>query len=238
MFQVNVFTIFPEAFSGPLGVSSIGKLMNVVWQLNVIDLKKFGDTSNRLDSYPCGGGNGMLLRSDIFEKAYNSLMPNSSNFRKIYFSPRGKKFTQNDFNSISKSDGITCLCGRYEGIDQRIIDHYQFEEFSIGDFVLLGGEAAAIVMIEGCIRLLNSVVGNSESIKNDSFSESLLEHDQYTKPAIWNNLEVPVVLRSGNHKAIQQWRQANSKKITLLARRDLWNQYVKVKMLQALDTQQ
>ena len=227
VWQANVFTIFPEAFPGNLGVSLIGKaLKQSLWQLKIVDLKLFPVKSDRIDSIPYGGGDGMVLSPITFEKAFNTLTEREQKMRKIYFSPRGRQFTQKDFADISSTDGITMLCGRYEGVDQRILDFYEFEEISIGDFVLMGGEAAAMVAIEGCVRLLPEVVGNEHSIKDDSFQQQLLEHNQYTRPQIFHELEVPKVLSSGNHAAISEFRTAQSKQITMNRRPDVWSKYI------------
>jgi len=231
MWQANVFTIFPEAFPGNLGVSLIGKaLEQKKWALNLIDLKQFPVKSDRIDSIPYGGGDGMILSPLTFEKAFETLSDDAKKMRKIYFSPRGRQFTQQDFADISKSAGVTLLCGRYEGVDQRILDVYDFEEISVGDFVLMGGEVAAMTMIEGCVRLLPEVVGNAESIENDSFQEPLLEYNQYTRPVTFHNRTVPEILRSGNHQDVAKFRQEQAKQITMKHRLDVWNKYVASKL--------
>lgn len=231
MWQANVFTIFPEAFPGPLGVSLIGEaLQKQKWNLNLIDLKKFPMKSDRIDSIPYGGGAGMVLSPITFEKAFDSLSESQKKMKKIYFSPRGRQLIQKDFEALSKSSGVTFLCGRYEGIDQRIIDYYDFEEVSIGDFVLLGGEAAAMVVIEGIVRLLPEIVGNNESIHKDSFQEFLLEYDQYTRPNEFHSLKVPEILTSGNHEKIREFRLLQSKQITKKKRPDVWAKYVEEKI--------
>ncbi|MDR0968626.1 MAG: tRNA (guanosine(37)-N1)-methyltransferase TrmD [Holosporaceae bacterium] len=231
MWQANIFTIFPEAFPGTLGVSIAKKAFDQKkWNLNVIDLKKFPAKSDRIDSIPYGGGAGMVLSPVVFEKAFDVLSNEEKNWKKIYFSPRGRQMKQTDLEKLSESSGVTMLCGRYEGIDQRIIDFYDMEEISLGDFVLLGGEVAAMAIIEGCVRLLPEVVGNDDSIKDDSFQNCLLEHDQYTKPPVFNGLSVPQVLLSGNHKEIAEFRLNQSKKIVSERRLDLWDQYIEKKL--------
>jgi tRNA (guanine37-N1)-methyltransferase len=225
--QAYVFTVFPEAFPGALGVSVIRKAMlKGLWNLNLIDLKKFPANSDRIDDIPYGGGDGMILSPVTFEKAFNTLPEKAKSMRKIYFSPRGKQLQQQDLLNISRESGVIMLCGRYEGVDQRILDKYEMEEISLGDFVLLGGDVAAMAIIEGCVRLIPDVVGEASSLRNDSFQNNLLEYDQYTKPRVWNELEVPSVLLSGNHEAVAQMRQDQSKKITRERRLDLWNKYV------------
>lgn len=231
MWQANVFTIFPEAFPGTLGVSLIGDaLVQKKWDLNLIDLKKYPVKSDRIDSIPYGGGAGMILSPLTFEKAFDSLSDSQKKMKKIYFSPRGKQMTQNDLQKLSWSEGVTMLCGRYEGVDQRILDYYGFEEISIGDFVLLGGEVVAMTIIEGIVRLLPEVVGNNESIHTDSFQEPLLEYHQYTRPQEFHSLKVPEILRSGDHKKIKEFRLKQSIELTKKRRPDVWAKYVEKKI--------
>lgn len=231
MWQANVFTIFPEAFPGTLGVSLIGDaLAKKKWDLNLIDLKKYPVKSDRIDSIPYGGGAGMILSPITVEKAFNNLSESQKKMKKIYFSPRGRQMTQDDLRKLSQSEGVTILCGRYEGVDQRILDYYEFEEISIGDFVLLGGEVAAMTIIEGIVRLLPEVVGNNESIHTDSFQESLLEYDQYTRPREFHSLKVPEVLLSGDHEKIKEFRLNQSVEITKKRRPDVWAKYVERKL--------
>lgn len=231
MWQANVFTIFPEAFPGTLGVSLIGEaLSQKKWDLHLIDLKKYPVKSDRIDSIPYGGGAGMILSPLTFEKAFETLSDSQKQMKKIYFSPRGRQMTQDDLQTLSQSKGVTMLCGRYEGVDQRILDYYEFEEISIGDFVLLGGESAAMTIIEGIVRLLPEVVGNSESIHTDSFQEPLLEYHQYTRPREFHSLEVPKVLHSGNHDKIKEFRLQQSIEITKKRRSDVWAKYIAKKL--------
>ncbi|MDR1982681.1 MAG: tRNA (guanosine(37)-N1)-methyltransferase TrmD [Holosporaceae bacterium] len=231
MWQANVFTIFPDAFPGNLGVSVIKKALEQrKWYLKLIDLKKFPVKSDRIDSAPYGGGAGMILSPLTFKQAFDTLSENEQKWKKFYFSPRGRQIQQADLQEISKLPGITMLCGRYEGVDQRIIDFYDMEEISIGDFVLLGGEIVAMMLIEGCVRLLPHVIGNNDSIDDDSFQNHLLEYNQYTKPAVFNGLSVPDVLLSGNHQEITEFRLDQSKKITAERRKDLWMRYIQEKM--------
>ena len=232
MWQANVFTIFPEAFPGTLGVSLIGDaLTQRKWDLNLIDLKKYPVKSDRIDSIPYGGGAGMILSPLTVEKAFNTLSESQKKMKKIYFSPRGRQMTQDDLQKLSQSEGVTMLCGRYEGVDQRILDYYEFEEISIGDFVLLGGEVAAMTIIEGIVRLLPEVVGNNESIHTDSFQEPLLEYNQYTRPREFHSLNVPEVLLSGDHDKIKKFRLEQSIEITKKRRPDIWAKYVEKKIL-------
>ncbi|GHU12941.1 tRNA (guanine-N(1)-)-methyltransferase [Alphaproteobacteria bacterium] len=231
MWTANVFTIFPEAFPGNLGVSNIGKaLARDVWRLNLVDLKNFPVKSDRIDSIPYGGGAGMLLSPITFEMAYESLSEEAQNAKKIYFSPRGRQLKQKDIANMSRSSGITLLCGRYEGVDQRILDYCDFEEVSLGDFVLMGGEVAAMAIIEGCVRLLPGIVGEADSICTDSFQNGLLEYDQYTRPQTFHGLNVPEDLLSGNHERIREFRLNQSKEITRKNRPDLWIEYISSEM--------
>lgn len=231
MWQANILTIFPDAFPGTLGVSVIGKaLRSGVWGLNLIDLKKFPAKNDRIDSYPYGGGVGMLLSPITFENAFNSLSEEQKKFHRIYCSPRGRQMTQQDFDKISKMAGLTVLCGRYEGVDQRILNTYEIEEISIGDFVLLGGEVAAMAIVEGCVRLLPGVVGDSKSVEDDSFQANLLEYDQYTKPEVFHNVSVPEILLSGDHQKVEEYRDECSKILTMKKRPDLWSRYIAEKM--------
>ncbi len=232
MWQANVFTIFPEAFPGTLGVSLIGDaLTQKKWDLNLIDLKKYPVKSDRIDSIPYGGGAGMILSPLTFEKAFETLSDSQKKMKRIYFSPRGKQMNQDNLQELSQSNGVTMLCGRYEGIDQRILDYYAFEEVSIGDFVLLGGEAAAMTIIEGIVRLLPSVVGNDESIHFDSFQEPLLEYHQYTRPQEFHSLKVPEVLRSGDHEKIKKFRLQQAIEMTKKRRPDIWAKYIEKKLV-------
>ncbi|MDR2724346.1 MAG: tRNA (guanosine(37)-N1)-methyltransferase TrmD [Holosporaceae bacterium] len=231
MWQANVFTAFPDAFPGNLGVSILKRAYDQKkWNLNLIDLRKFPIKSDRIDSAPYGGGAGMILSSFIFEKAFETLSDSEKKWRRIYFSPRGKRIRQSDLQEISELPGVTMLCGRYEGVDQRIIDFYEMEEISAGDFVLLGGEIVAMMIIEGCVRLLPDVVGNNNSTENDSFQNNLLEYNQYTRPTIFNGRSVPEILLSGDHRKIFEYRLRQSKEITIKKRADLWAKYVEKKI--------
>lgn len=224
MWIANVFTVFPEIYPANLGISNLRKTRGKLWDLNVIDLKKFGNKYGRIDDTPYGGGAGMVLCPDVFERAFKSI--ENPVDKMVYLSPRGRAICQQDFKNISKSDGITLLCGRYEGVDQRILDYYEFEEWSLGDFVLMGGDVAALTIIEGSVRLIPGVVQKEESIENDSFENGLLEHDLYTKPRVFNGLEVPTELRSGDHGKIADFRLKQSILRTRAHRNDLWNKFI------------
>lgn len=229
-----VFTLFPEIYPGSLGVSKLKLgLEKNIWNLEVIDLKKFGDKHGRIDASLCGGGAGMALRPDVFERAFLSLRDEYKDFKKVYFSPRGKKITQRTFkDNIGNNKGLIFLCARYEGIDQRIIEYFGFEEWSLGDFILMGGDIAALAVIEGSVRLIPGIVQKEESVENESFENCLLEHNLYTKPLEFRGLTVPDVLLSGNHNAIENFKLEQSIEITKKHRPDLFADYVKNALMQ------
>lgn len=226
--QARIITLFPEAFPGVLGLSLTGKsLREGRWGLEAIDLRPFGIGKHRnVDDTPAGGGAGMVLRADVLGRAVESAMRGTPEDRALWplicLSPRGRPFSQAMARSWSQARGITMICGRFEGVDQRVIDHFGIEEVSLGDFVLTGGELAAQAMIDATVRLLPDVLGNADSIEEESFSAGLLEHPQYTRPAEWAGREIPTVLMSGNHGEIARWRQAESEALTQARRPDLW----------------
>tara|TARA_B100000686_G_scaffold348601_1_gene440036 strand:+ start:181 stop:870 length:690 start_codon:yes stop_codon:yes gene_type:complete len=220
-YKVSILTLFPEIFPGPLGVSLIGKaLSNKIWDLNLINIRDFANDKHRsVDDTPYGGGAGMVMRPDIIELALNSI----SHFPgpRICLTPRGEKLTQAKVKKLSLEEGLVLLCGRYEGIDQRVIDYYNFEEISIGDYVVTGGESAAIVLLESVLRLIPNVLGGIETLEEESFSDNtLLEYPQYTKPREWNGLNVPEVLTSGDHGKIKSWRDKKRVEITKIRKLD------------------
>lgn len=226
--QARLITLFPEAFPGVLGLSLTGKaLKEGRWGLEAIDLRPFGIGKHRnVDDTPAGGGAGMVLRADVLGRAVEFAMRGAPDDRAewplICLSPRGRPFTQATARQWSQARGITMICGRFEGIDQRVIDHFGIEEVSLGDFVLTGGELAAQAMIDATVRLLPDVLGNAESIEEESFAAGLLEHPQYTRPAEWAGHEIPAVLSSGNHGEVARWRQAQAEALTKERRPDLW----------------
>ena len=228
----RVITLFPQAFPGVLGASLTGKALDQgLWQLQPIDLRPFGIGKHRnVDDTPAGGGAGMVLRPDVMGDALDHAArgtPDRADWPVIYLSPRGKPFQQADAQRLSRAQGITLICGRFEGLDQRVIDHYDIEEISIGDFVLTGGEIAAQALIDATVRLLPGVLGNEESAVEESFSNGLLEHPQFTKPATWRGHAIPEVLTSGHHGKIAEWQRAQSKALTRERRPDLWESYLK-----------
>ena len=220
-YKVAILTLFPEIFPGPLGVSLIGKaLSNKIWDLNLINIRDFANDKHKsVDDTPYGGGAGMVMRPDIIELALNSI----SHFPgpRICLTPRGVKLTQEKVKKLSLDEGLVLLCGRYEGIDQRVIDYYNFEEISIGDYVVSGGESAAIVLLESVLRLMPNVLGGVDTLEEESFSDNtLLEYPQYTKPKEWNGLNVPEVLTSGDHGKIKSWRDKKRVEITKIRKLD------------------
>ena len=223
--KFNILTLFPEMFPGALGGSLAGKaLERDDWAYEAVNIRDHAQGVHKcVDDTPYGGGAGMVMRADIIEKALLSL-PKAG--RKIYLSPRGKPLTQDLVKELSAEDALTLLCGRYEGVDQRVLDAHEFEEISIGDYVLSGGEPAALILMDACIRLLPGVRGNENTTDEESFSNGLLEYPHYTRPASWNDVngashDVPDVLQSGNHAKIEEWRKEQSLELTKQRRPDL-----------------
>lgn len=234
-FTVKIVTLFPEAFPGTLGLSLTGKALDLgLWRLIPIALRPFGEGKHRnVDDTPAGGGAGMVLRADVLDRALTEAAvganPDRLKWPLIYLSPRGLPFDQAMARRFAACDGLTMICGRFEGIDQRVIDHHQIEEVSLGDFVLTGGEIAAQAMLDATVRLLPRVLGNQASTEEESFSDGLLEHPQYTKPAEWQGLPIPDVLQSGHHGEIAKWRKTQAEELTKRRRPDLWQAYVRKK---------
>lgn len=225
--RAQVLSIFPEMFPGPLGVSLAGQgLSDGAWSLEALDIRSFATDKHRsVDDAPFGGGPGMVMRPDVIDSAIHAVRETSSDLPLVYLSPRGKTFTQAKAQELASGPGVALLCGRFEGLDQRILDSHEIEEISIGDFVLSGGETAALTLLDACVRLLPGVIGKPESLEQESFEHGLLEYPQYTRPQIWNGHAVPEVLISGHHENIRAWRQAQSEEITKQRRPDLWSQY-------------
>lgn len=223
--KVKVLTIFPEIFPGFLGHSLTGKALNEgLWSLEAINIRDFAfDKHGSVDDTPCGGGAGMVMRPDVLGAAIKA---NYQGGKLIYMSPRGCPLNQDKVKELSRADSLTIICGRFEGIDQRVLDAFDIEEISIGDYVLTGGEQAAQIMLDATIRLLPGVLGNAESTNDESFEDGLLEHPQYTRPIEWEERSVPEVLLSGHHKKISEWRHQEALKITKQRRPDLLNNYL------------
>lgn len=224
----RIITLFPQAFPGVLEQSLTGKAMDLgLWRLETYDLRRFGLGKHRnVDDTPAGGGAGMVLRADVVDAAITAASaganPDRARWPVVYLSPRGTPFNQTMARRFAGGEGITMLCGRFEGVDQRVLDHHAVEEVSLGDFVLTGGEIAAQAMLDATVRLLPGVLGNAESIEEESHSNGLLEHPQYTRPPEWEGREIPPVLLSGDHAKIAKWRKAESERITAERRPDLW----------------
>ena len=229
VWTAQIVTLFPEAFPGVLGLSLTGKaLQQGLWNLRMIDLRPFGEGKHRnVDDTPAGGGAGMVIRADVMARALDDAQADriGQSLPVVYLSPRGKPLTQARARELAQGPGVTLICGRFEGVDQRVLDAYDVEEISIGDYVLTGGELAAQVLIDATVRLIPRVLGNQESLAEESFSDGLLEHPQYTKPAIWQDRAIPDVLLSGNHAAIANWRNDMAERLTKERRPDLWRAY-------------
>lgn len=223
--RADILTIFPSMFPGPLGESLAGKALDEsIWSLKVTDIRDFGLGKHRsVDDTPFGGGAGMVMRPDVLDAAIASVADDRP---LIVLTPRGAPLTQNRVRQLEQGPGAILLCGRFEGIDQRVIEARNAEEISIGDYVLSGGEIAALVLLDAVIRLLPGVMGHAESGVEESFSSPLLEYPHYTRPALWANRAVPETLTSGNHQAIAVWRHEAAAQATKIRRPDLYNRYI------------
>ncbi|MEQ9327950.1 MAG: tRNA (guanosine(37)-N1)-methyltransferase TrmD [Rhodospirillales bacterium] len=222
--RVTVLTIFPEMFPGSLGLSLAGRALEKgVWSLETVDIRSFArDKHASVDDAPFGGGAGMVMRPDVVSDAIEGA---GGTGPLIYLSPRGRRFDQKRARELAEGPGMRVLCGRFEGVDQRVLDAHDVEEISLGDFILSGGEPAAIAVLDACIRLLPGVVGSEESLSQESFETGLLEHPHYTRPQVWRGREVPEVLLSGHHRNIEDWRRGQSEGLTAARRPDLWKRY-------------
>ena len=220
MLKVKILTLYPELFPGFLGFSLTGKaLAENKWSLETVNIRDFAtDKYGSVDDTPCGGGAGMVLRADILGAAIEA---NHKGGKLIYMTPKGKPLTQAKLHELAKETEITVICNRFEGVDERVLEVFKPEEISIGDYILTGGEQAAMIMLDGIIRLLDGVLGNAESMEDESFENGMLEDPQYTRPIEWKGLKVPDVLLSGHHANIKKWRQEQSLKTTLDKRPDL-----------------
>ena len=235
-FDVSVITLFPEAFPGLLDVSILGRARQQgIWSLETADLRQFGLGRHRqVDDKPAGGGAGLVIRPDVASAAIDSV--ERAGRPVLYLSPRGEPFSQAMAQEFAAGPGLICFCGRFEGLDERVIAQRGMREVSLGDFVLAGGEAAAQAVIEATVRLLPGVAGNETSIEDESFSAGLLEYPQYTLPRIWENQATPDVLLSGDHEKIAQWRLNRSKLLTEGRRPDLWAAYLNGHRIRASET--
>jgi len=224
-FDATVLTMFPEAFPGPLGVSLIGTAWREegLWSLETVDIRAFStDKRGFLDDTPAGGGPGQVMRADVIASALDSVERRERPL--LYMSARGRPLTQARVSEWAAGPGLIVLCGRFEGVDQRVLEARGFEEIAVGDAVLAGGEAAALVAIEACVRLVPGVLGQAESLSEESFEDGLLEHPQYTRPRTFEGLDIPEVLLGGNHAEVRKWRQAQRELTTRERRPDLWAQ--------------
>ncbi|MBC7180391.1 MAG: tRNA (guanosine(37)-N1)-methyltransferase TrmD [Roseovarius sp.] len=229
VWTARVITLLPQAFPGVLGESLTGRaLQNGLWALDAIDLRPYGEGKHRnVDDTPAGGGAGMVIRADVMARAIDEVMAGTPpGWPLIYLSPRGRRFDQAMAQDLSQLPGVTLICGRFEGLDERVIAHYGIQEVSMGDFVMTGGEIAAQAMIDATVRLLPGVLGNAESTAEESHSNGLLEHPQYTRPAEWMGRVIPEVLTSGDHARVERWRREMSERLTAERRPDLWEKHL------------
>ena len=229
MFEVKIFTLYPDSYPGPLNIGLYKKAQEKkIWSLEVIDIRDYATDKHRtVDDTPFGGGSGMLLRPDVVASALDHNINKGDKI--IYLSPKGKKLDQSTVKEFSKKKKLNILCGHFEGIDQRLLETRNIQEYSIGDFILSGGETASYVFIDSILRLLPGVLGNKNSSKEESFEDELLEYPQYTKPQNWEGKSTPDVLLSGDHAKIKSWRLAQSEAITRRQRPDLWKKYLNKK---------
>jgi tRNA (guanine37-N1)-methyltransferase len=223
--RATALTIFPEMLPGPLAHSLAGKALKAeLWRLEIVDIRDFARDKHRsVDDAPFGGGPGMVLRPDVLDAAIagaGGVGP------LLLLSPRGRPLSQTRVRELAAMPGVRLICGRFEGVDERVLEAHAIEEVSLGDFVLSGGEPAAIALIDACVRLLPGVVGCAETLAEESFAEGLLEYPQYTRPQLWNGRAVPEVLVSGDHRRIRDWRRAQAERLTRERRPDLWARYL------------
>lgn len=221
-FRATVLTLYPEMFPGHLNVSLAGKaLERGQWTIDAVQIRDFATDKHRtVDDTPAGGGAGMVLKPDVLARAIDKVCDNDKRPR-LLMSPRGKPLTQQRVRELSAGDGVVIVCGRFEGVDQRVIDARELEEISVGDYILSGGEPAALVLLDAVVRILPGVMGNDLSGLHESFEDGLLEHPHYTRPQVWEGREIPSVLTSGNHGAIARWRREESLHLTKERRPDL-----------------
>jgi tRNA (guanine37-N1)-methyltransferase len=222
MWRASVITIFPEMFPGPLGLSLAGKAREKgIWALDAIDLRDYATDKHRtVDDTPAGGGPGMVMKADVIARAIDAVATDAR--PRLLMSPRGVPLTQARVAALSQGQGLVLLCGRFEGVDERVIAGRDLEEVSVGDYVLSGGELAAMALIDACVRLLPGVMGKEGSAAEESFADGLLEYPQYTRPQVWEGRPIPEVLVSGDHAKVAAWRKAEAERLTAARRADLW----------------
>lgn len=232
VFTAQVLTLFPEMFPGPLGTSLAGRgLETEKWALKTLDIRDFSSDKHRsVDDTPAGGGPGMVMRADILGRAIDAAKQSASpEWPVVYMSPRGRKFDQTEARRWQQAGGVTILCGRFEGVDERVLEARDVEEISVGDFVLSGGEPAALVMLDAVVRMLPGIMGAEATLDEESFESGLLEYPHYTRPQVWEGREIPAVLTSGHHGKVAEWRRERAEEITRIRRPDLWSTYVRDK---------
>ncbi len=224
--RATVLTLYPDMFPGPLGHSLAGRALEAGrWRMETVDIRAFGrDKHGSVDDNPFGGGPGMVMRPDVLAAAIDAIR--DSDAPVIYFTPRGRRLEQERVRALAAKPRLILLCGRFEGIDERLVEARGVEEISLGDFVLSGGEPAAVVLIDACVRLLPGVVGKEAALDEESFEQGFLEHPQYTRPAVWEGHAVPEVLLSGHHASIRRWRREQAERVTRERRPDLWARYL------------
>ena len=227
MWKARIFTLYPEIFPGPLNKGLYGKaLSNKIWNLDIINIRDSAEDKHKtVDDTPFGGGSGMLIKPDVLASSIDRHVNKSEKI--FYLSPKGKLFNQKTAKSLSKEHCVNLICGHFEGVDQRLLETRNIEEISIGDYILSGGETAAFVIVDSILRLIPGILGNEESVHEESFENGLLEYPQYTKPQLWEEKNVPDVLLSGDHSKIKDWRLSQSEAITRHRRPDLWQKYKK-----------
>lgn len=225
-FRASVLTLFPDMFPGPLGISLSGKALSAgLWALETVDIRDFASDKHRsVDDAPFGGGAGMVMRPDVVDAAIRSV--HEDGWPLIYLTPRGRLLDQARVRDLAAGPGMTLICGRYEGVDQRVLEAWPVEEVSLGDFVLSGGEPAAIALLDAVVRLLPGVLGSEESLAEESFETGLLEYPHYTRPECWQGRGVPEVLTSGHHGRVKAWRLDQAQEVTRARRPDLWDRYI------------
>lgn len=233
MWQAQILTLFPEMFPGPLGLSLAGKALDKkLWSMDVMQIRDHAlDKHRSVDDTPAGGGPGMVMRADVMGRAIDAAQNKrpagtaDDDWPLVYLSPRGKTLDQKMVQQFAGKKGITLICGRFEGLDERVLEKRNVIEVSLGDFVLSGGDVAALMLMDAVVRLIPGVIGDPDTLKEESFTSGLLEYPQYTRPGEWEGLEIPDVLKSGHHGKIRKWRQESSEKLTKERRPDLWKEF-------------
>ncbi len=226
MFRASVLTLYPEMFPGPLGVSLAGRAMGSAWTLDTHLIRDFATGKHRaVDDTPAGGGAGMVMKPGVLGRAIDHVSPDDDARPRLYMSPRGRPLTQERIRELAAGPGVVILCGRFEGVDERIIEARGLEEVSIGDYVLSGGELAAMVLVDAVVRLLPGVMGHDDSGTEESFEAGLLEYPHYTRPQVFEDRTIPEILVSGDHAKVAKWRRAEAERLTRERRPDLWAKY-------------